>query len=265
MPITVTCKPFDPLCKDYEFIFTDINRLVEMITELCLGQCQHVSNVIKALAPTAPSPDIKAIRNLIAVLDTKGKSVAYRDQIHGWLFQMISWIALAIQHKNDTFLQHYPQSQPAMPGIDGLAITLKIDNSIDKIIITEDKCTEHPRKTIKDLVWPEFDDYENGKKNSAVFQQIQSLFLNDTRWHNIQNDITKEEYREYRIAITREEIHNSDIGRKSLFKDFDIHVKGDDVSRRSGASVYIKDMRNWMETVRQNMIICLNNKLKSYV
>lgn len=264
MPVTIKYTSLDPLCKDYEFSVSDIDVLSDLVARLCMGHYWHVGNVIRELAPNYPNPNEKNLNSLINVLDTTGKGDKYTDRIHGWLFQMMSWIALAKQHKNDIFLQHYPHPQPGMHGLDGIAITLKSDGGIDRIILTEDKCTESPRSTIRDKVWPEFADIENGKKNNAICQQIQSLFVNDTRYHNIQNDVEDEKYRQYRIGITREKCHNTIEGRLSLFKEYDKHVEGSDVERRTGATIYLgdkKEMRKWMEEFRIKVIDNVNAEL----
>lgn len=51
-----------------------------------------------------------------------------------------------------------------MHGFDGFAIKLTPDNMIERIVITEDKCTNDARTTIRDKVWPEFSEMENGVK-----------------------------------------------------------------------------------------------------
>ena len=198
MPITITnCKSLDSLCKDYEFTIADENQLVEYVALLCLGHCDHVTNIIRALEPDEENPDEKAIKSLIKDLEAAETDEFWKNKVHGWLFQMMSWIALSEQHKADRFLQHYPHSQPAMQGIDGIAITLTDDGCIDRIIITEDKCTTNPRGKITSQVWKEWDDTEDGEKNNAIFQQIQSLFAKDEQWHQIKNDVTKDKYLQF--------------------------------------------------------------------
>ena len=56
-----------------------------------------------------------------------------------------------------------------MHGIDGFAVKLTPNNTIERIVITEDKCTENAKTTIRDKVWPEFSGMENGEKNNAIF------------------------------------------------------------------------------------------------
>lgn len=77
-------------------------------------------------------------------------------KVDGWLFQMISWLQLANQYKGYRFFNNPPHPQPSMHGIDGLAVKFTPDNTIERIVITEDKCTEDARKTITSKVWPKF-------------------------------------------------------------------------------------------------------------
>ena len=85
--------------------------------------------------------------------------------VDGWLFQMISWLQLANQYKGDIFFQQSPHSQPSMHGIDGFAVKLTPNNTIERIVITEDKCTENAKTTIRDKVWPPNSD----RKKSIAF------------------------------------------------------------------------------------------------
>ena len=240
MPLTIRKTIGAPIYTDYEYEVNDKDLLAEMICQLILGNNYHIQRVIKDLAPDYPEIDKESIRYQINQLK---QSIDVRDceytyKIDGWLFQFMSWIVLVIQHKGDNFKIQYPHSQPAMQGIDGLAITLHENNTIERIIITEDKCTTNPRKTILEKVFPEFSEFDNNaSKNNALQQQIQSLIGADG-YIIIQNDIKKKEYRQYRIGITREDSHNSQEGRNSLFKGYDSCISGTDVERRTGDEQY---------------------------
>lgn len=140
--ITIGCRSLDTLCKDYEFKINNKNQLAELIAKLVMGWSRHVSRLIKKLDPHYPDVDKATIQSKLDELKNGDAT-----KIDGWLFQMISWLVLAEQHKgNPNFFQHNPHPQPAMHGLDGIAVTLKPDGSIDRIIITEDKCTVSPRK-----------------------------------------------------------------------------------------------------------------------
>lgn len=120
------------------------------------------------------------------------------------------------------------------------------------------------RTTIREKVWPEFSEMENGVKNNAIFQQTEALIGHrlGEQFEHIQNDIVNEKYRQYHVSITRQKIHNSDEGRKRLFKDYDTVISGGDVHRRSAATICLDDKeREWMSDLQQRVLA----KLKSYI
>lgn len=259
MPITITCKDLSPLCKDYEYVINDIEQLAELITRLLMGHYHHVNRVITGIAPHYPNVDQPTILRQLEVLELSGKDDKYIEKVHGWLFQMISWIVLAEMYKYDTgFHQHYPHPQVSMHGLDGIAVKMNTDNSINRIIITEDKCTDDARNTVKQQVFPEFESIEKGEKNNAIMQHVEALISEDILF-SIQDDILKPEYRQYRISITRQDRHDTNDGRKKLFKDYDIIVAGADVDRRTAATINMGEMRDWMEDLRLLVITKLQN------
>lgn len=259
MVFTITTKDLQPLCTDFEFIVNDLDELAERIVKLMMGWSIHISRIVKNLDVDYPDPDKDTIKALLEALDKTGKSEQAKYHIDGWIFQMISWLVLAEQHKdNPTFQQCAPHPQPAMHGIDGLAILLKEDSTIDRIIITEDKCTTNPRNVITQQVYPEFNDFEKGKKNTPIMTGVSTMLMNTGLFFKIQNDITKKDYRQYRIVITRENEHDSDDGRKNLFKDYDNVVKGD-VKKRTCSTTNFSGTRAWIEGLRILIVDKLNN------
>jgi len=176
---------------------------------------------------------------------------------------MISWVVLAKRNQGKRFFSNYPHFAPAQHGIDGLAVVLNDDDSLKSIIITEDKCTTSPRGKITQQVFPEFKEFEEGQKNNALVSIVSSLLSqmnSGSLLENVQNDIFNNNFRLYRIGITREEKHNDDIGRKKLFDKYDSFVLGDTPERRTGATIYFDDMRNWMQDLSKKVINYLNSK-----
>jgi hypothetical protein len=242
------------LCVDYEFTITDKNKLADLISKLLMGWSRHVGRLIRDLDPNYPNADKATIESQIKALEDNDTA-----KIDGWLFQMISWIVLAEQYKGERFLQHCPHPQKAMHGFDGLAVVLNANDGIESIIITEDKCTKNPRKKITEEVFPEFVEIEEGFKNNAIMQYIGAL-LSDDVLSKVQNDITNPKYRKYRISITRLKDHDSDAGRKSLFKGYDQKVSEADVNRRTCSSTNFDNMRAWMDDLRKKVIASLNQQ-----
>lgn len=254
--ISIGYKKLDPLCRDFEFVVNDKQQLAELISKLVMGWSRHVSRLIKNLDPHYPDVDRATIQSQLNVL--KGGDT---EKIDGWLFQMISWIVLAEQHKDTpNFFQNNPHPQKAMHGLDGIAVTINPDGSINRIIITEDKCTDTPRNKITQQVFPEFLEIEAGKKNNAIMQQVEAL-LSEEDLIKVQNDIVNPKYRQYRISITRLDEHDSDEGRKKLFKDYEQKVDGVDIDRRTCSSTNFNNMRAWMDDLKKLVIASLTQQM----
>lgn len=211
---------------------------------------------------TVPQPSINetaqiAIKCTIAKLKKRSNSDVDLYKVDGWLFQMISWLVLVKQHKGEKLFLKNPHLREAMHGFDGLAVKLTDENCIDKIIITEDKCTEKSRLTIRDKVFPEFLQLERGELDYDIFQEIGALissFFKDD-FYRIQDNIMDHNYRQYRICITRQNIHNTDRGRANLYTKYDSVVSGANVDRRTVSSICLNDKeREWMADLHQRVV-----------
>lgn len=258
MPFRLIDTDHSPLVIDNEYEITDKDLLAKYVGEILLGHHMHINRIINSLTtifPTHPNDSIDHVINKI-----KSTSIEKRD---GWLFQMMSWVVLADRSAGKIFFSNYPHFAPAQHGIDGLAIILTEDNNLQNIIITEDKCTTSPRGKITQQVFPEFEAFENGEKNNALISIISNLIGHidaGAVLENVQNDIFSNKYRVYRIGITRDVNHNDENGRKSLFKNYDNTIKGDTSERRSGATIYLDDLRVWMQDFSDQVIIFLESK-----
>jgi len=261
MPFNQIDTDCSDLVIDYEYEITDKDLLAEYVGELILGNYFHILNIINSLSSSSSTPSNRIIDFAIEKLSvTECVNVIHRD---GWLFQMISWLVLAHRNLGSNYHTQHPHFAPAQHGIDGLSIILNPDNTIDKIIITEDKCTTNPRNTVREQVFPEFKDFEEGKKDSALISVLSSLIAHldaGAVFQSVQNDIYDTNLRMYRIGITRKDSHQSLRGRRSLFKNYDDYVSGSTSSRRSGATIYLDDMRNWMQDFSNKVVNYLESK-----
>lgn len=260
MPITIAYKTVGTQCVDHEFVINNQDVLADEICKLLMGQCNHVIAAINGL--TMPQPSLNetakiALKCTIAKLKKRSESDVDLYKVDGWLFQMISWLVLVKQHKGEKFFLKNPHLREAMHGFDGLAVKLTDANSIDKIIITEDKCTENSRSTIKNKVFPEFLQLEQGDLDYDIFQEIGALISSSLKddFYRIQDNIMDHSYRQYRICITRQNIHNTDRGRAGLYKEYNNIVSGANIDRRTASSICLNDKeREWMADLHQRVV-----------
>ena len=263
MPFNLIDTDCSPLVIDYEFEVANKDLLATYVGEMLLGHHQHIYKIINSLSTTYPIHPNDSIDHVISKIKTT--SIEKRD---GWLFQMISWVVLAERNAGKRFFSNYPHFAPAQHGIDGLAVVLNDDDSLKSIIITEDKCTTSPRGKITQQVFPEFTEFEKGEKNNALVSIVSSLIGQLSAGdilENVQNDIFNNNFRLYRIGITREKQHNDDSGRKKLFDKYDSFVVGSTSVRRSGATIYFDELRNWMQDLSEKVINYLESKKSSNV
>lgn len=199
------------------------------------------------------------VQNRLNVLDKSGKRndtlIYHRD---GLLFQNIMWLATHLDSDDNDIIAP-PHVQRAETGQD-LFIVHTTGNDIESVSICEDKATSNPRDTIRYKVWPEFEEYEKGNRRDEFRSKTISLLgtknFSERDASRIVRKISWEEKRKYRARVTIEAPRGKD-----LFKGFPEIVIGDD-SKRRGETLFIEDMRNWMEDLSQKIIIELNKYVR---
>lgn len=254
-PLQLTPMDCSPLVIDNGYKVVDQTTLAQWVAQLLLGNSLHITRVIEGLDTYAVNMRDKAIDSIINRLYTCG--VYKRD---GWLFQMISWIALNInlhnQHGSGNVFMNAPHTAPAQHGIDGFSLVIDDQKQIKYIVLCEDKCSEHARTIITSQIFPEFEEFEEGKYDNRVLAEVSSIIRGEDGGGlllHIQDDIVNNKYWMYRIGVTRQDEHDDETGRKELYKDYDKKVSGG-VNRRDAASVNLDDVRKWMDAFSQMVI-----------
>lgn len=265
-PIRFIGTDLTPLVIDDDYEVIDKQQLAEWIAELLIGHYMQMIFIINGFSAGEPATEDSSINHAISFLDVAQENDTLIEHRDGLLFQMMSWIALNIklisENSIDKIRMAAPHSRPAEQGFDNLALVLTENNEISRIILTEDKCTNDPRTTIHGAVYDEFKKYEKGTLNTQITNKLTELVSptnNLDLYFNISPNFANLEYRTYRIGINRKDCHNSETGRKRLFKDFETVVIGD-VIRRKGATIYIEQLRPWMQDLSDLVMNVLKNK-----
>ena len=255
-----------PLVIDDDYEVIDKQQLAEWIAIMMLGQYGHIYMIIEKLSPTETPSNNALIDYMLSKLNVPDDNDTLIEHRDGWLFQMMSWLALNIKLHADypdcTIHMVAPHDAPAKHGIDGLAMVVTADNKIERIVITEDKCTTGPRDFVRDKVLPEFVEYEKHVYDNKLISEL-TQFVNPATHPDLyialSPSFVNHENWTYRIGITRKDCHDSDNGRKVLFKGYDSAVHGN-VERRKGASVNQPDLRNWMQDLSVRIATVLESK-----
>ena len=252
MPISFTPIKNKTLWAGYEWSIDDDDVLAELVACVALGQYRHV---LRVLAETnclaaAPAPTaLEGARQLLTV--PAGADPWHRD---GWLFQVIAWIAAHIQ--DEASLIAPPHMQHADKGFDGLHVHVDEEaQTVQSVVICEEKATGDPRGMIRDSVWKEFASLETGARDHLLVAKVSALLetQRDLDPDQAVQQIFWKEARAFRVAITVGDAHGDEAGRRRLFKGYREVVTGD-VSRRSAETLHLHDLRRWMRRIARKAL-----------
>ncbi|HNE56558.1 MAG TPA: hypothetical protein PK079_25570 [Leptospiraceae bacterium] len=258
MPIRLIEFNDAPLVHGFKIEIIDKQLLAKYVAILLLGYQDHIETIISSQDINNPTIPDKSINNIIQKI-SNGIETIKRD---GWFFQMISWIAVQIAYKDKKIYSQIPHDAPAQHGIDGILVIMNEQGKLEKIIITEDKATENPRNKIQQDIFPEFKKFETGQYDHKLVNRITGFlkYISPTDLlREIQNDIYRLDLRKYRIGITHDDSYNTLDGYTRLFKDYDYTVSDADNTRRSAATFFDSNLRNWMEDFSKLIIKELEN------
>ena len=254
MPIKITRVEEDGCWSGSTWAIQDESGLAEMIARVAIGQARVVERILRAtgnLPPGYPKGGFEGARRLLSV--GTGDTAYHRD---GWVFQVIAWIA-AYRLDDDAIIRA-PQMIKADKGLDGLIIEYD-DDGIAHVVICEEKATKNPRKQVQSAVWPEFKEFETGKRDNELVASVTSLLekSNDLDPDTTVADILWKEKRAYRVAITVGDTHASAQGRKRLFKGYENIVLGD-IERRRAETLVLEDVRKWLAEVAEKAHVVID-------
>ena len=265
-PLNIIGMDLSPLVIDDDYEVIDKHQLAEWIAIMMLGQYAHIYMIIEKLSPMEMPSEKALIDYMLSKLMVPSDNQTLIEHRDGWLFQMMSWIALNIKLHADfpgcTIHMAAPHDAPVKHGLDGLALVVTADNKVSRIVITEDKCTKNPQSYIRYNVLPEFEEYEKNLYDNKLISELTQLINPATHiglYIALSPSFANHDNWSYRIGITRQDAHDNANGRKNLYDGYDSKVSGN-VSRRNGASVNLPDLRAWMQDLSDRVCAVLRSK-----
>ena len=258
MPINIISVPSATVCEGHKWEVTDLDELATLVANLFLGNHRHVSKILRTVDSPEAWSSARQIDDLIELLnDVPDINLphTFQDKRYardGWLFQMISWIA--IRKMNPNALTAIPHTQPTAKGFDNLIVEVN-DGHLVGVIVGEDKATENPRPTVRDLVWPEIKEMEDGHRDSALMGQVTAIVERGGYGDEVDSMLKKvfwENVRKYRVAVAGPiTTHNR------VFKGFHLTAPGD-VSRRRGEVLDLGELREWFDDFSEKIVQTLD-------
>ena len=256
MTLTLSAIDHDDLCHGWSWSIEDEDVLAESVARVALGQYRHVARILAGANVAGPATTADHIAGATKFLSVEaGRDPWHRD---GWLFQTISWIAA---HQNGQgAITRAPHALKAHKGFDGMQLEIGSDGvSVVVVVVFEDKATSDAKATIQSKVWPGIVSLEAGERLAELTHETSAML--ETHQHlnpelNIDTAVANilwQETRRYRVSITIGDEHVARDARAALFKNFDVKAPGD-VKRRRADTIYIPQLRVWMEAFAQRTI-----------
>lgn len=245
MPLEHTiCVPCAE-CHGHQWLVKNEDTLALLVARLLMGQYRHVQKILANEDSQYNSTSLSAagIEDLIGKLEPENDAEMYHRD--GWIFQMITWIAA--KRVDPQVMSAPPQSQSAMPGLDNLFVRAN-GNKVVKVIIGEDKATINERSTITSQVWPELLEFETGKRDHELLNEITPILERNSKNLDVDECLKElfwEQIRSYRVCITVKDSKDN-ASRKALFKGFDAVAAGA-IDKRCAETFVIGELRPWMD------------------
>lgn len=247
MPISFTPVAEKDLCFGHTWSIDSDNDLADLVARVALGQHRMVLRILEETGYSACSKAPTALRGAINLLTANDPEEPWHRD--GWLFQVMSWIAANLQ--NNSSIIRPPHMIHAHKGFDGLHLDVdKKTGRVRSIVICEDKATGNARKMIRDHIWKEFVQIENGERDHELVAETSTLIATCSSLDADQavEEIFWRKARAYRVAITVDKKKVGKTTTAKLFKGYQDVVIGD-VARRQIEVVYLDDLRKWMQKI----------------
>ncbi|TDL79741.1 hypothetical protein E2L08_08435 [Palleronia sediminis] len=232
----------------------DEDVLAGLIARVAIGQARVAERILNEdglIDVGYPMGGHEGARKLLEVGPTGDP--AHRD---GWMFQVISWIAAHRSGRPGVIRS--PHMRHADKGLDGLMVEFD-DTEIARVVISEEKATGNARTMVRDRVWPEFRDFETGRRDAELNDGVSTL-LADGGYPNpdaVVAAILWTEKRAYRVAVTIDDTHASEKGLKALYKGYETAVSGE-IGRRRAETFQVQDLRPWFESIAVKATAIIN-------
>jgi hypothetical protein len=245
----------DDYCQGIDFDITDIDSLAKTIALVLIQEYDIARNLVtgNAFSEDTAQFDQDEIEDIIQ-RRLHPTVIYHRD---GFLFQLMMWLAAHLDLQ-DGDLVALPHSQGSAKGQDSIIVHRSTD-AVVALTICEDKATENPRNMVRDEVWPEIEEYEQGGRRDELRSNIIATLgtggIPSAEAQNLIRGISWAGKRRYRVRVTVEPNQRT----SKLFKGFGEIVNGDNEMRR-GETTTLPSMRNWMTTLAEK----IENELRSF-
>jgi hypothetical protein len=173
MPLNVSNFPAAPECGGRQWAVLNEDQLASLVALVLVGRAKHAESVLAGTQRTvAVVPD--ALKGqLRRQLQTPDGALTYHRD--GLLFEIISWIVARLTAAPDEVIST-PHLKSTQQGLDTIKIGFDpVARTLTRVVVYEQKCTEHPRDEFRDKVVPAFHDWKAHKRDNQLVQAAANL------------------------------------------------------------------------------------------
>ncbi|QQR47925.1 hypothetical protein JKA73_18590 [Myxococcus xanthus] len=233
----------DQNCERSQISISDEDALAQAVAYVLIQRYSHA----KKIALNTPDP-IPPLNNSDVEAIIKKRLRATQFHRDGLLFQIITWLWSTTTSTPDEYVDP-PHTQQASHGQDSIILHLTSDG-VSSITVCEDKATENPRDTIRDEVWPEIEKYEAKTRDDELRSKVVMALSRQHSWEVAEeaaSSIFWDKVKQYRVRITTPPPYDTGRPASKLFDGFASVAPGA-ISRRQANTVFMADLRGWMDT-----------------
>jgi hypothetical protein len=173
MPLRLPDFPAEPQCGGKQWAVADEDRLATLVALVLVGRAKHVEGILAGTQRTLTPLPAATKEELRQQLQTSPGPVTYHRD--GLLFEIISWIAARIT-ANASEIISTPHLKSTQQGLDTVKIGFDdATRNVTRVVIYEQKCTEHPRDRFRDEVIPAFEEWKSHKRDHQLIQAVVNL------------------------------------------------------------------------------------------
>jgi hypothetical protein len=173
MPLNLPDFPAIPECGGRQWSVLDEDALATIVALVLVGRAKHAENVLLGTQVKGAFVADALKEQLRRQLHPpEGALTWHRD---GLLFEIISWIAARITGANDEVIST-PHLKSTQQGLDTIKISFDpLARNITRVVIYEQKCTDHARDEFRDNVLRSFREWKDHKRDNQLVQAVTSL------------------------------------------------------------------------------------------
>jgi hypothetical protein len=173
MPLSVPNFPAAPECGGKQWSVLDDNALATVVALVLIGRAKHAESVLVGTQVNVAFVADALKEQLRQQLQTPaGPLTWHRD---GLLFEIISWVVARITGAPDEVIST-PHLKSTQQGLDTIKIGFDpVTRNITRVVIYEQKCTDHPRDEFRDNVLRSFHEWREHKRDNQLVQAVTSL------------------------------------------------------------------------------------------